>query len=63
MFAAGFETVATSLSLCLYELSLKKHIQDRVRKEINRKKSEYNGEITYEFFNELPYMDMVIAGM
>lgn len=63
MFAAGFETVASVLALILYELSLKKHIQDRVREEINRKKAEYNGQITYDFLNELHYLDMVIAGV
>lgn len=62
MFAAGFETIASTISYCLYELSLKKHIQDKVREEINRKKLSYNGEYTYEFLNELKYMDMVYAG-
>jgi len=34
MFAAGFETVSSTVSYCLYELALNKSIQDKVRQEI-----------------------------
>lgn len=62
MFGAGYETTTTALSFCLHELSLKKHIQDKVRKEIQSKLSEHNGVIGSEFLSELIYLDMVIAG-
>jgi len=62
MFAAGFETVSTAMSFCLYELALKKHIQDRVRQEINLKLSKNNGLINNELLIELNYLDMVLAG-
>jgi cytochrome P450 family 6 len=62
MFAAGFETVSTALSFCLHELSLKKHIQDKVRMEIKTKQSKHNGVLDSEFLKELHYLDMVIAG-
>jgi len=62
MFAAGFETVSTALSFCLYELALKKHIQEKVRGEIKLKIAKYNGEINNEFLIDLNYLDMVIAG-
>ncbi|KAF0760910.1 putative cytochrome P450 6a13 [Aphis craccivora] len=61
MFAAGFETVSTAMSFCLYELALKKHIQDRVRQEINLKLSKNNGLINNELLIELNYLDMVLA--
>ncbi|XP_003242904.1 probable cytochrome P450 6a13 isoform X1 [Acyrthosiphon pisum] len=60
-FAAGFDTTSTSISYCLYELALKKNIQDRVREEIKLTKSKYNGVIDNEFLNDLHYLDMVIA--
>nr|BAH72220.1 ACYPI000761 [Acyrthosiphon pisum] len=60
-FAAGFDTTSTSLSYCLYELALKKTIQDRVRDEIKLTKSKYNGVIDNDFLNDLNYLDMVIA--
>lgn len=62
MFAAGFETVSTALSFCLYELALKPHIQDRVREEITSKLSENNGAINNDFLVDLNYLDMVLAG-
>lgn len=62
MFAAGFETVSTALSFCLYELALKKHIQDRVREEIKLKVSKYNGVVNNDFLTDLNYLDMVLSG-
>lgn len=62
MFAAGFETVSLTISFCLHELALKKHIQDRVREEIKLKKLKYNGVINNDFLMELNYLEMVIAG-
>ncbi|XP_050439571.1 probable cytochrome P450 6a14 [Adelges cooleyi] len=61
MFVAGFETVSTTMSYCLYELALKKHIQDRVRNEILTAKSKHNGEFSNEFLTELSYLEMVIS--
>lgn len=62
MFAAGFETVSTAISFCLYELALKKHIQDRVREEIKLKISKYNGVVNNDFLTDLNYLDMVLSG-
>lgn len=62
LFAAGFETVSTTMSFCLYELALKKRIQDRVREEMIATKSKYNGEVSSEFLTDLQYLEMVLAG-
>ncbi|XP_022162044.1 probable cytochrome P450 6a13 [Myzus persicae] len=61
MFAAGFETVSTTVSYCLYELALNKPIQDRVRQEIQFKLSKNEGQINHGFLMDLNYLDMVIA--
>ncbi|XP_025424020.1 probable cytochrome P450 6a13 [Sipha flava] len=61
MFAAGFETVSSALSFCLYELALKTHIQDRVREEFTSKLSKNNGVINNDFLVDLTYLDMVLA--
>lgn len=63
MFVAGFETVSTTVSFCLYELALKKHIQDKVREEIKLKKLKYNGVIDNDFLIDINYLNMVIAGI
>lgn len=62
MFAAGFETVSTTISYCLQELALKKHLQDRLREEIILNKSKNNGIINSDFLTSLVYLDMVING-
>lgn len=62
LFIAGFETVSTSMSFCLYELALKKDVQNKVRNEILEVKAKYNGQMNSESINELHYMSMVIKG-
>jgi cytochrome P450 family 6 len=62
LFAAGFETVSTAMSFCLYELALKKPIQDKVREEMNAMKIKANTEVDDDFLKELHYLDMVLAG-
>ncbi|XP_050431550.1 probable cytochrome P450 6a13 [Adelges cooleyi] len=61
LFLAGFETVSTTMSICLYELALKKPIQDRVREEILTAKSNHNSDLNDGFLAELPYVEMVLA--
>jgi len=63
MFAAGFETVSSAISYCLYELALNKSIQNRVREDIQLKLSHNDGQINHELLIELNYLDMVIAGI
>lgn len=62
MFAAGFETVYSTISYCLYELALNRTIQDKLRYDIQLKLSKNDGIINYEFLIDLNYLDMVIAG-
>lgn len=62
MFVAGFETVSTTLSFCLYELALKKDIQDKVRDEIKSLMLKNNGVIDNDLLINLNYLDMVLAG-
>jgi len=62
MFAAGFETVSTTISYSLYELALDKSIQDKAREEIQLKLTKNDGQINHEFLMGLNYLDMVIAG-
>lgn len=62
IFAAGFETVSAAITYCLYEIALKKHVQDKMREEIRQKLSKNNNEINNDFLINLNYMDMVLAG-
>jgi len=62
LFAAGFETVSTTMSFCLYELALKKTIQDKVRDEMNTMKKKHDTDNDNDFLKDLHYLDMVLAG-
>lgn len=61
-FLAGFETTASTLSYCLYELALNQQIQDKLRAEITKVKNEHDGEFTYYALKKLVYMDMCLNG-
>lgn len=63
-FLAGFETSSTTLTFALYELCQpnNEHIQDRARAEIDDVLAKYDGQLTYEGLNEMPYIDQIING-
>jgi cytochrome P450 len=57
---AGYETTATTLSFCSYELALNPECQEKLYEEINSA-IDSNGEISYEVLAKLPYLDSVIS--
>ena len=59
-FIAGYETTATALSYCSYELALNQDVQDKLYREIKSFQDE-NGTIHYENLSKLPYLDAVIS--
>ncbi|XP_071447749.1 cytochrome P450 6a2-like [Hetaerina americana] len=60
-FIGGFETSATTLTFCLYELARHPDIQKKMAEEIDQVLEKHNGELTYESLSEMPYMDRVIS--
>ena len=61
-FLAGFETSSTTMTFCLYELSLHQDIQDRLRQEIDVVLQKHDGKLTYEGIQEMKYLDKVVSG-
>jgi len=61
-YLGGFETSSTTMTFCLYELSLHQDIQDRLREEIDNVLHKYDGKITYEGVQEMEYLDKVVSG-
>ncbi|XP_054163360.1 cytochrome P450 3A8-like [Oppia nitens] len=57
---AGYETVSTSLTFCLYELALNVEVQEKLYSEIQLAIDE-NGHFDYENLSTLPYLDAVIS--
>lgn len=59
-FIAGYETTATTMSFCLYELALNQDIQDKLRSEVQRTQNKC-GTIDYDSLKEMTYLDAIIA--
>jgi len=59
-FLAGYETTATTLSFCTYELALNPDIQQKLYEEI-MSSLDSNGVIPYETLAKMPYLDAVIC--
>ncbi|CAG2108246.1 unnamed protein product, partial [Medioppia subpectinata] len=60
VFVAGYETTATTLSFCSYELALNPDVQQKLYEEV-MSSMDINGEIDYEVLTKLPFLDAVIA--
>ncbi|KAI4459285.1 cytochrome p450 [Holotrichia oblita] len=59
-FIAGFDTSASNLAFCLYELAMHQTYQDRLRQEILEVLGRHDQQLTYEAIAEMKYMDQVI---
>jgi cytochrome P450 family 6 len=61
-FSGGFETSSTTISFCLYELSLNQDTQKRLREEIDVVLQKHDGKLTYEVIQEMKYLDKIVSG-
>jgi len=61
-FLAGFETSSTTMTFCLYELTINPDIQEILRNEIDTVLEKHDGSISYEAIQEMTYLDKVVAG-
>lgn len=61
-FLAGYETSATAITFCTYELAQNPEIQNKLRNEIREVLERHNGEVTYDAMMEMTYMDKCIQG-
>lgn len=61
-FLAGFDTSATTSSVCLVELAQNINMQNKLREEIRTIMKKHNGEITYGGLSEMSYLDKVVQG-
>lgn len=59
-FIAGFETSATTINFCLFELAQNAEIQQKVRDEIEDVLQDE--EVTYDSVDRMKYLDQVIDG-
>jgi cytochrome P450 family 6 len=62
-YLAGFDTSATTMMFCLYELAINPDIQEILQSEIDTVLEKHDGNISYEAIQEMTYLDKVVAGM
>ncbi|KAF2882935.1 hypothetical protein ILUMI_23240 [Ignelater luminosus] len=59
-FLAGFETSATTLTFCFYELVTNPEIQEKLRLEIRDVLEKHDGKLTLNAIMEMTYMDWCV---
>lgn len=60
-FGAGFETVATTITLTIFEVAKNPLIQNKLTKEIINALHANNG-CNYESINNMKYLDLCVKG-
>lgn len=62
-FAAGFDTVSTTLASLSYELAVNAHVQQRLHEECAAVRRRLAGDqsVSYELVQEMPYLDQVVS--
>ncbi|XP_075973601.1 putative cytochrome P450 9f2 [Anticarsia gemmatalis] len=58
-FIASYESVASTLTMCIHELSLHTYCEDKLYQEIRKHQENYE-ELTFENIVELKYLDCVL---
>ncbi|CAG2116819.1 unnamed protein product, partial [Medioppia subpectinata] len=58
---AGYETTATTISMCVHYIATDPDVQQRLYAEAVKYREKYPTEDNYEALGALPYMDAVIA--
>jgi cytochrome P450 family 6 len=61
-FLAGFETTASTLSYCLFELSRNPDVQEKLHDQVKSVLESHQGDISYDVLKEIGYLDQVING-
>lgn len=60
--AAGYESSATTISFCLYELASYPQVQARLHDEIDRVLNAHDGQATEEALMQMKYLDCCLDG-
>lgn len=61
-FIAGFESSSNAISLTLLELAQNQELQERARKHINDVLNKHNGELTYEAYMDMTFIEQCVHG-
>lgn len=59
---AGHETIVTVMSHCLFELSLRKDLQEKARNSVKEALEKFGGEFNYEAVTQMKYIEQCVYG-
>nr|QQL94343.1 cytochrome p450 6a14-like protein [Prodiamesa olivacea] len=60
-YLAGFETSSSTMTYCMYELSINEEIQEKVRRSVKKVLEKHNNELTYEAVNDMDYLEQCVS--
>lgn len=58
----GYETSSTTLTYCMYELSMNEEIQSKARDSIVKALKKHNNQLSYECINDMHYLEQCVNG-
>lgn len=61
-YSAGYESSATTMTFCMYELAKAPEIQQKALDNIQNVLREHGGKLTYESLSEMKYLENCIEG-
>lgn len=61
-YLAGFDTTASAIAYCLFELSRNPELMQRVHNEIDEVMERHNNVISYENINEMTFLEFCVRG-
>lgn len=62
LYLAGFDTTASAIAYCLFELSQNAELMERLHAEIDEVLERHNNVLSYDIINEMTFLDHCIAG-
>ncbi|UYV83456.1 Cyp6a9 [Cordylochernes scorpioides] len=60
-FLVGFDTTASTITCALYLLALNPDCQEKLYEEIREALKHSNGEVTYDMFKSMPYLEATVS--
>lgn len=61
-YVAGFDSSASLVSFCLYELASNQELMKRLQCDIDKALERHNGTLTYECMQDIPLLELCVKG-
>lgn len=59
-FLAGYETSSSTMTYCMYELSVNQQVQEKARNSVMEVLKRHNNQFTYESVGEMHYLEQCV---